>query len=78
LFPLYLVHPGTRESPLLATEHRSAVPTSLSRLMPGRVVLRAAGRGLVESTVELQVAFSLKKPVRTTPAQRPRQLQLEV
>ncbi|GAA3450732.1 FtsK/SpoIIIE domain-containing protein [Dactylosporangium matsuzakiense] len=66
---------------VLATEHRSAVPTSLSRLMPGRVVLRAAGRGLVESTVELQVAFAApkkKKAVRTTPAQRPRQLQLEV
>ncbi|MFI5911302.1 FtsK/SpoIIIE domain-containing protein [Dactylosporangium sp. NPDC051541] len=65
---------------ILATEHRSAVPTSLSRLMPGRIVLRAAGRGLVESTVELQVAHVApkKKAVRTTPAQRPRQLQLEV
>ncbi|MET7420566.1 FtsK/SpoIIIE domain-containing protein [Dactylosporangium sp. NPDC005555] len=61
---------------VLATEQRSAVPTSLSRLMPGRIVLRAAGRGLVEGTIELQVALSA--PVVTTPAQRPRQLRLEV
>ncbi|MEU7871011.1 FtsK/SpoIIIE domain-containing protein [Dactylosporangium sp. NPDC049140] len=63
---------------ILATEQRSAVPTSLSRLMPGRIVLRSAGRGVVESTVELQVARAASHPVPTTPAQRPRQLQLEV
>ncbi|MGI5236756.1 FtsK/SpoIIIE domain-containing protein [Dactylosporangium sp. CA-139066] len=66
---------------VLATEQRSAVPTSLSRLMPGRIVLRSAGRGLVEGTVELQVATAAEHPVRssrTTPSQRPRQLQLEV
>ncbi|WP_433050689.1 FtsK/SpoIIIE domain-containing protein [Dactylosporangium sp. CS-033363] len=62
---------------VLATEQRSAIPTSLSRLMPGRIVLRAAGRGVVESTVELQVATA-SAHVPTTPAQRPRQLQLEV
>lgn len=61
---------------VLATEQRSAVPTALSRLMPGRIVLRNAGRGLVEGTIELQVALSA--PVHTTPAQRPRQLRLEV
>ncbi|MFC5001508.1 FtsK/SpoIIIE domain-containing protein [Dactylosporangium cerinum] len=61
---------------VLATEQRSAVPTSLSRLMPGRIVLRSAGRGLVEGTIELQVALSVT--AHTTPAQRPRQLQLEV
>jgi hypothetical protein len=65
---------------VLATEQRSAVPTSLSRLMPGRIVLRGAGRGLVEGTIELQVALSAApgEAVHTTPAQRPRQLQLEV
>ncbi|WP_433079789.1 FtsK/SpoIIIE domain-containing protein [Dactylosporangium sp. CA-052675] len=85
---------------LLATEQRSAVPTSLSRLMPGRIVLRSAGRGVVESTVELQIAMAgpaarsgdVVTPApaahtgaktrgtakTTTPAQRPRQLQLEV
>ena len=65
---------------VLATEQRSAVPTALSRLMPGRIVLRSAGRGLVEGTIELQVATD-GQPVAstvTTPAQRPRQLQLEV
>jgi S-DNA-T family DNA segregation ATPase FtsK/SpoIIIE len=62
---------------ILATEQRSAVPTSLSRLMPGRIVLRSAGRGLVEGTVELQVAQPASTPP-TTPSQRPRQLQLEV
>ncbi|GAA2578954.1 hypothetical protein GCM10010399_05880 [Dactylosporangium fulvum] len=61
---------------VLATEQRSAVPTSLARLMPGRIVLRSVGRGLVEGTVELQVA--LPGTTVTTPAQRPRQLQLEV
>ncbi|WP_327008772.1 FtsK/SpoIIIE domain-containing protein [Dactylosporangium sp. NBC_01737] len=65
---------------VLATEQRSAVPTSLSRLMPGRIVLRSAGRGLVEGTIELQVALSASpgETTHTTPAQRPRQLQLEV
>ncbi|GGM84758.1 FtsK/SpoIIIE domain-containing protein [Dactylosporangium sucinum] len=61
---------------VLATEQRSAVPTSLSRLMPGRIALRAAGRGLVEGTIELQVATA--GAAVTTPAQRPRQLRLEV
>ncbi|MEV8515981.1 FtsK/SpoIIIE domain-containing protein [Dactylosporangium sp. NPDC051484] len=62
---------------VLATEQRSAVPTSLSRLMPGRIVLRSAGRGLVEGTVELQVATAAA--VKVTPlSQRPRQLRLEV
>jgi S-DNA-T family DNA segregation ATPase FtsK/SpoIIIE len=62
---------------VLATEQRSAVPTSLSRLMPGRIVLRSAGRGLVDATVELQVA----QPVAAAPtasSPRPRQLRLEV
>ncbi|WP_432978438.1 FtsK/SpoIIIE domain-containing protein [Dactylosporangium sp. CA-233914] len=66
---------------VLATEQRSSVPTSLSRLMPGRIVLRTAGRGLVEGSVELQVATAPPKPVAgklTTPSQRPRQLRLEV
>ncbi|WP_432830220.1 FtsK/SpoIIIE domain-containing protein [Dactylosporangium sp. CA-092794] len=62
---------------VLATEQRSAVPTSLSRLMPGRIVLRSAGRGLVEGTVELQVATAAPAKA-TTPSQRPRQLRLEV
>ncbi|MER7002531.1 FtsK/SpoIIIE domain-containing protein [Dactylosporangium sp. NPDC000555] len=62
---------------VLATEQRSAVPTSLSRLMPGRIVLRSAGRGLVEGTVEIQVATAAAVKV-TAPSQRPRQLQLEV
>ncbi|MFG2040873.1 FtsK/SpoIIIE domain-containing protein [Dactylosporangium sp. NPDC048998] len=62
---------------VLATEQRSAVPTSLSRLMPGRIVLRSAGRGLVEGTVELQVATATAVKV-TAPSQRPRQLRLEV
>ncbi|MEV6923165.1 FtsK/SpoIIIE domain-containing protein [Dactylosporangium sp. NPDC051485] len=66
---------------VLATEQRSAVPTSLARLMSGRIVLRSGGRGLVEGTIELQVATAphgapAVKP--TTPSQRPRQLQLEV
>ncbi|HTJ34995.1 MAG TPA: FtsK/SpoIIIE domain-containing protein, partial [Dactylosporangium sp.] len=66
---------------VLATEQRSAVPTSLSRLMPGRIVLRSAGRGLVENTIELQVATAGERAAQaspTTPSQRPRQLQLEV
>ncbi|MEU0555244.1 FtsK/SpoIIIE domain-containing protein [Dactylosporangium sp. NPDC006015] len=65
---------------VLATEQRSAVPTALSRLMPGRIVLRSAGRGLVEGTIELQTALATPPDARTvtTPAQRPRQLQLEV
>ncbi|WP_238019169.1 FtsK/SpoIIIE domain-containing protein [Dactylosporangium sp. AC04546] len=61
---------------VVATEQRSAVPTSLSRLMPGRIALRSAGRGLVEGTIELQVATA--GTTVTTPAQRPRQLRLEV
>jgi energy-coupling factor transporter ATP-binding protein EcfA2 len=73
---------------VLGTEQRSSVPTSLARLMPGRIVLRSAGRGLVEGTVELQVATAgdgavpapkqAAKKSATTPSQRPRQLQLEV
>ncbi|MET7401503.1 FtsK/SpoIIIE domain-containing protein [Dactylosporangium sp. NPDC005572] len=61
---------------VVATEQRTAVPTSLSRLMPGRIALRGAGRGLVEGTIELQVATA--GTTVTTPAQRPRQLRLEV
>jgi S-DNA-T family DNA segregation ATPase FtsK/SpoIIIE len=56
---------------VLATEQRSAVPTSLSRLMPGRIVLRSAGRGLVEGTVELQVATVGPDPAAAGPVGEP-------